>query len=102
MTTQQTSSEDRSYRFDGGRTGALLLHGLGGTPVEMRYVALALARAGITVSCPQLAGHNGSFEELQASSWYDWYVSAESPSTSCASAATASSSAGCRWVRCWR
>ena len=77
MTTQQTSSEDRSYRFDGGRTGALLLHGLGGTPVEMRYVALALARAGMTVSCPQLAGHNGSFEELQTSSWYDWYVSAD-------------------------
>ncbi len=77
MATQQTSSEDRSYRFDGGRTGALLLHGLGGTPVEMRYVALALARAGMTVSCPQLAGHNGSFEELQASSWYDWYVSAD-------------------------
>jgi carboxylesterase len=77
MATQQTRSDDRSYRFDGGRTGALLLHGLGGTPVEMRYVALALARAGMTVSCPQLAGHNGSFAELQASSWYDWYASAE-------------------------
>ena len=77
MATQQTRSDDRSYWFDGGRTGALLLHGLGGTPVEMRYVALALARAGMTVSCPQLAGHNGSFAELQASSWYDWYASAE-------------------------
>jgi carboxylesterase len=77
MTSQPTSTEDRSYSFDRGTTGALLLHGLGGTPVEMRTVALALARAGVTVSCPQLAGHNGSVEALQASSWHDWYVSAE-------------------------
>jgi carboxylesterase len=77
MTSQPTSMADRSYCFDRGKTGALLLHGLGGTPVEMRTVALALARANITVSCPQLAAHNGSFEELQASSWHDWYVSAE-------------------------
>jgi carboxylesterase len=77
MTSQHASADDRSYSFDRGTTGALLLHGLGGTPVEMRTVALALARAGITVSCPQLAAHNGSFEELQASSWHDWYVSAE-------------------------
>lgn len=41
MTRQVTMSEDRSFIFDGGRTGALLLHGLGGTPVEMRFVALA-------------------------------------------------------------
>jgi carboxylesterase len=77
MTTEPTNAEDRSYAFDRGTTGALLLHGLGGTPVEMRYVALALARAGISVSCPQLAAHNGSFEDLQASTWQDWYASAE-------------------------
>ena len=77
MADKQSSTEDRSYFFDRGTTGALLLHGLGGTPVEMRTVALALARAGVTVSCPQLAAHNGCFEELQASGWCDWYVSAE-------------------------
>lgn len=77
MTRQVTMSEDRSFIFDGGRTGALLLHGLGGTPVEMRFVALALARAGMTVLCPQLAAHTGSFDELQESRWQDWYASAE-------------------------
>ena len=40
MTRYQTRSNDRSFTFDGGRTGVLLLHGLGGTPVEMRFVAL--------------------------------------------------------------
>lgn len=68
MTTQ-----DRSYRFDGGRTGVLLVHGLGGTPIEMRYVALALSRAGYTVSVPQLAGHCATEAELKFSRWQDWY-----------------------------
>src|SRR5262245_23766853 len=77
MANLETPAEDRSYAFERGRVGALLLHGLGGTPVEMRYVAMGLARAGVTVSCPQLAGHSGSYEELRCSRWQDWYASAE-------------------------
>jgi carboxylesterase len=77
MANLETPAEDRSFVFERGRVGALLLHGLGGTPVEMRYVAMGLAHAGFTVSCPQLAGHNGSFEELRDSRWQDWYASAE-------------------------
>jgi carboxylesterase len=67
------STTNRSYRFDGGRTGVLLVHGLGGTPIEMRYVALALSRAGHTVSVPQLAGHCETEAELKFSHWQDWY-----------------------------
>ena len=69
------SSEDRSIYYQGGRTGILLIHGLGGTPLQMRYVARGLARAGYTVSCPQLAGHCSSFDELRATSWGDWSAS---------------------------
>jgi carboxylesterase len=53
--------------FDGGRVGILLIHGLGGTPVELKFVAQALNRAGHTVYCPLLVGHGGS--------WMDWYKS---------------------------
>ena len=60
---------DHSLRFAGDRTGFLLIHGLGGTPVELRLVAKALARAGHTVHCPQLAGHCGSEADLLATSW---------------------------------
>lgn len=77
MSKIETTADGRGYTFERGRTGALLLHGLGGTPVEMRFVALGLARAGITVSCPQLAGHRGGVEELKASTWQDWLASAE-------------------------
>jgi carboxylesterase len=69
--------KDYSYRIEGGRTGVLLIHGLGGTPSELRFVANGLARDGLTVHCPQLAGHGGSEEDLKASGWQDWYRSAE-------------------------
>lgn len=69
--------KDHSYRIAGGRTGVLLIHGLCGTPTEMRFVANGLARAGYTVLVPQLAGHCGNEEDLRASTWQDWYRSAE-------------------------
>jgi carboxylesterase len=68
---------DRSVFFPGGRLGVLLIHGLGGTPTELRFVAQSLARAGHTVSCVQLAGHCGTPEELRRSTWAEWYASVE-------------------------
>jgi carboxylesterase len=71
------SVKDHSYRVAGGRVGVLLLHGLCGTPTEMRFVANGLARAGYTVHCPQLAGHCGTEDDIKNTTWQDWYVSAE-------------------------
>jgi carboxylesterase len=68
---------DHSIRIAGGSIGILLIHGLGGTPVEMRYVASGLARAGHTVHVPQLAGHCGTIQELRAVCWEDWYATVE-------------------------
>lgn len=69
--------KDRSTFHAGGRVGFLLIHGLGGTPVELRFVAQGLARAGHTVYCCQLAGHCGSVEDLRTSTWEQWYASVE-------------------------
>lgn len=71
------STIDRSLKIPGSRTGILLIHGLGGTPVEHRLIAYGLARQGFTIHCPQLAGHCGSYEELRATGWRDWYASVE-------------------------
>jgi carboxylesterase len=68
---------DYSVFIPGGRVGVLLIHGLGGTPVELRFVAQGLARAGHTVMCCQLAGHGGTPEELRRSTWREWYASVE-------------------------
>lgn len=67
---------DRSFTIEGGPVGVLLIHGLGGTPVEMREVARALAAGGHTVLCCQLAGHGGSMDDLTATGFEDWYDSA--------------------------
>ncbi|MEQ1613873.1 MAG: alpha/beta fold hydrolase [Hyphomicrobiaceae bacterium] len=66
-----------SIDIPGGRTGVLLLHGLSGTPNEMRSLAEHLGKAGHTVSCPLLAGHCGSYDDLKQSTWQDWAASAE-------------------------
>ncbi|HXP00635.1 MAG TPA: alpha/beta fold hydrolase [Luteibacter sp.] len=65
------------FQFEGGRDGVLLIHGLTGTPTEMRMVGKGLNRAGFTVVGVQLAGHCGSEEDLLATRWEDWYASVE-------------------------
>jgi carboxylesterase len=68
--------KDHSILIPGNRTGIVLLHGLSGTPLEMGEVARDLAARGYTVSCPQLAGHCGTYEDLKAVRWHDWVASA--------------------------
>jgi carboxylesterase len=68
---------DHSILLPGGKTGVLLIHGLSGTPLEMRSVGAALAQQGYTVLCPQLAGHCGTFDDLKVTRWHDWIASAE-------------------------
>jgi len=63
------------YQLPGGRSGVLLIHGLTGTPTEMRFVAKGLNRNGFTVHAMQLAGHCGSEEDLLETGWRDWYRS---------------------------
>lgn len=72
-----TTIRDRSFFNAGSKTGFLLIHGLTGTPIELRYISNGLSRAGFTVSVPQLAGHCGTLEDLKATTWQDWYQSAE-------------------------
>ena len=63
------------FKLAGGRSGVLLIHGLTGTPTEMRFVGNGLNRAGFTVHGMQLAGHCGDEADLLATGWRDWYAS---------------------------
>jgi len=65
------------FRFEGGRCGVLLIHGLTGTPTEMRLVGKGLNNAGFSVYGMQLAGHCGDVQDLLATGWKDWYASVE-------------------------
>lgn len=71
------TTKDHTLKIAGGKTGVLLIHGLCGTPAEMRFTAMGLARAGYTVHCPQLAGHGGSRGDVIQTGWKDWLKSAE-------------------------
>ncbi len=48
------SKTEQGVLVPGGKTGVLLLHDVGGSAAELRPLAQAIARAGWTVSCPQL------------------------------------------------
>lgn len=65
------------WSADGGRTGALLLHGFTGNPRSMRPWAEMLAAAGLTVRLPLLPGHGTRWQDLQRTRWTDWYAAAE-------------------------
>src|SRR5438067_2046379 len=60
-----------------GKAGVLLVHGITGSPAEMRPLVRKLAGQGFTVSCPQLAGHCSTLAELKRTLWTDWYGSLE-------------------------
>ncbi|MDR3591704.1 MAG: alpha/beta fold hydrolase [Negativicutes bacterium] len=57
----------------GGKAGVVLIHGLTGSPFELKYLAGQLNRAGFSVKVPCLAGHGGAIEELKKTTWRDWY-----------------------------
>ena len=65
------------FLFEGGSSGVLLIHGLTGTPNEMRVLGKGLNNAGFTVYGMQLAGHCGTVDDLLASNAEDWFASVQ-------------------------
>lgn len=57
-----------------GDNAVLLIHGLTGSPFEMRYLAKRLNKAGFAVKAPCLAGHGTTMEDLKKTRWQDWYM----------------------------
>src|SRR4051812_35072556 len=61
----------------GDDRGVLCLHGITGTPFEVRPLGEALGRLGCSVEVPLLAGHGGTLRDLAVTGWPDWLRSAE-------------------------
>lgn len=63
--------------FMPGRNGraVVLIHGLTGTPTEVRFIAWFLNTHGFTVSCPRLANHGQSINVLKKTRWPEFYDS---------------------------
>jgi len=65
----------REFFLPGEGLSVLLIHGLTGTPYEMRYLGQQLADAGMRVAGVRLAGHAGAPEELASVTHANWYES---------------------------
>jgi len=62
---------------DRRQTGILLVHGITGSPAEMKPLVRKLTAEGFEVACPPLAGHCSTLAELKKTRWQDWYNSLE-------------------------
>lgn len=61
------------YRHDGGPVAALVIHGFTGSPQSMRPWAEHLAANDLTVRLPRLPGHGTRWQDLNETTWDDWY-----------------------------
>lgn len=75
--TEKMKAAWGSIFVPGGRNGVLLVHSLGGSPIELKFVAHTLAQLGYTVYCPLLPGLAGGTDVSGLSSWRDWYAALE-------------------------
>jgi carboxylesterase len=75
--TQARSGDPSPLSRTGDDRAVLCLHGLTGTPFEVRPLGEALAGTGYTVEAPLLAGHGKDVAALAATSSADWLRSAE-------------------------
>jgi len=77
MAAKLTIPGAEPFLFPGNRTGCLLIHGLTGTPMEMRWMGEFLSAQGYTVLAPRLAGHATQPEDLVRVRWRDWLAVVE-------------------------
>lgn len=75
--TAITAPDDGVFSHDGGPIGVVLSHGFTGTPASMRQWAEQLAAAGYTVRVPLLPGHGATWQEMNRTTWPQWYGAVE-------------------------
>jgi carboxylesterase len=73
----ETTVSPEAFHLDGGAVGCLLLHGLTGSPPEVRPVGDYLHGKGVTVTAPLLPGHGTQPEALLRVRWEDWFAAAD-------------------------
>ncbi|WP_043263983.1 alpha/beta fold hydrolase [Streptomyces sp. CT34] len=62
------------FRRDGGEVGVLVCHGFTGSPQSVRPWAEYLAGQGLSVTVPLLPGHGTRWQDMQLTTWQDWYA----------------------------
>lgn len=65
------------FSHDGAGVGVLFCHGFTGTPQSLRPWAEDVAAAGYTVELPLLPGHGTTWQDMNRSTWQDWYATVD-------------------------
>ena len=65
------------WSADGDDVGILVLHGFTGSPASVRPWGQALSAEGWTVCVPRLPGHGTTWQEMNRTTWEDWYAEAD-------------------------
>jgi carboxylesterase len=65
------------WSADGNEVGVLVLHGFTGSPKSMTPWAKELVNEGWTVRVPLLPGHGTQWQDMNLTTWEDWYAEAE-------------------------
>jgi len=65
------------FSHAGAAVGVLLCHGFTGTPQSLRGWGEQLAAAGYSVELPLLPGHGTTWQDMNRSTWQDWYGSVD-------------------------
>jgi carboxylesterase len=66
------------FSSDGGEVGVLLCHGFTGSPQSLRPWAEGLSDAGYTVRVPRLPGHGTSWQEMNTTTFDQWFECVDS------------------------
>jgi len=61
--------DTKSQFNEGGDHAVLLVHGLSSSPLEMRFLARALARSGFTTYAPTFDGYSAGSPERKMEEW---------------------------------
>lgn len=62
----------KPYFHKGSDVGCIVMHGIGGTPANVRIVSDALEKAGFSVDVPLLPGHGETIRKLEESTGEQW------------------------------
>jgi carboxylesterase len=71
------SAAARPELTGGRRIGVLVQHGFTGNPASMRPWAEDLVARGYAVEMPLLPGHGTRWQDLNKTTWVDWYAAVE-------------------------
>lgn len=66
-----------AFHLEGGNVAVLMIHGFTGSPLSVKPWAEALHQSGVSVRVPRLPGHGRTWQEMNETTWQEWFAEVE-------------------------